>query len=78
MPIIKSKTTSDTVVHSDGFRAYDGLVNYGLKKHLGSATPTMNLPLDAITSTELRTFGDCAKYDFQSSEEYINITFICT
>ena len=33
LPIIKSKTTSDTVVYSDGFQAYDGLVNYGLKKH---------------------------------------------
>jgi len=49
-----------------------------LRSILGLATPTMNLPLDAITSTELRTFGDCAKYDFQNSEEYINITFICT
>ena len=33
LPIIKNKTTPDTVVYSDGFRAYDGLVNYGFKKH---------------------------------------------
>ncbi len=33
MPIIKGKITPDTVVYSDGFKAYDGLVNYGYKKH---------------------------------------------
>lgn len=33
LPVIKSKTTPDIVVYSDGFRAYDGLVNYGFKKH---------------------------------------------
>ncbi len=33
MPIIKGKITPDTIVYSDGFKAYDGLVNYGYKKH---------------------------------------------
>ncbi len=32
-----------------------------LRSILGLATPTMNLPLDAIISTELKTFGDYAK-----------------
>lgn len=33
MPIIKSRTDTDAVIYSDGYRAYDGLVNYGYKKH---------------------------------------------
>jgi len=33
MPIIKSKTNTDTVLYSDGFKTYDGLVNYWYKKH---------------------------------------------
>lgn len=33
LPIIQEKTTPDTVIYSDGFRAYDGLVNYGYKEH---------------------------------------------
>ena len=33
MPIIKGKTDTDAVIYSDGFKTYDGLVNYGYKKH---------------------------------------------
>lgn len=33
LPIIKSRTDTDAVIYSDGYRAYDGLVNYGYKKH---------------------------------------------
>ncbi len=31
MPIIKWKITPNTIIYSDGFKAYDGLVNYGYK-----------------------------------------------
>lgn len=33
LPIIKEKADADSVVYTDGFKTYDGLVNYGYKKH---------------------------------------------
>ena len=33
IPIIKSKVSKDSSVYTDGFKAYDGLVNFGYKKH---------------------------------------------
>lgn len=33
LPIIKGKADSDAIIYSDGFKTYDGLVNYGYKKH---------------------------------------------
>ena len=31
--IIKGKTSVDSVIHSDGWRGYNGLVDFGYKKH---------------------------------------------
>ena len=33
MPIIRGKADTGAVIYSDGFKTYDGLVNYGYKKH---------------------------------------------
>lgn len=33
IPIIKDKVPTDSVVYTDGFKSYDGLVNFGYKKH---------------------------------------------
>jgi transposase len=33
LPIIRGKADADLVVYNDGFKTYDGLVNYGYKKH---------------------------------------------
>ncbi len=33
MPIIRGRITPNTIVYSDGFKTYDGLVNYRYKKH---------------------------------------------
>ena len=33
MPIIKNKADIGAVIYSDCFKTYDGLVNYGYKKH---------------------------------------------
>ena len=33
IPIIKSKVSKDSSVYTDGFKAYDGLINFGYKKH---------------------------------------------
>jgi transposase len=33
LPIIQGKADTSAVIYSDGFKTYDGLVNYGYKKH---------------------------------------------
>jgi transposase len=33
MPIIQGRTDTNSVVYTDGFKTYDGLVNYGYKRH---------------------------------------------
>ena len=33
LPIIRDKVDPDSVIYTDGFRTYDGLVNFGYKKH---------------------------------------------
>ena len=33
LPIIREKVTEDSVVYTDGFKTYDGLVDLGYKKH---------------------------------------------
>ncbi|AQT69690.1 Transposase [Anaerohalosphaera lusitana] len=33
MPIIKQKVDKDSIVYTDGFKTYDGLVDFGYKKH---------------------------------------------
>ena len=33
MPIIRNKADIGAIIYSDGFKTYDGLVNYGYKKH---------------------------------------------
>ena len=33
IPIIRGKVSTDSVIYTDGFKTYDGLVNFGFKKH---------------------------------------------
>ena len=33
MPIIKGKTDENSVIYTDGFKAYNGLADYGYKRH---------------------------------------------
>ena len=33
MPIIKGKAAEEAIIYTDGFRTYDGLADYGYKKH---------------------------------------------
>ncbi len=33
MPIIEDRATKDSTIYTDGFRSYDGLADYGYKKH---------------------------------------------
>jgi len=36
--IIKGKTSIDSVIHSDGWRGHNGLVDFGYKKALSSTS----------------------------------------
>ena len=33
LPIMKGRTDTGAIIYSDGFKSYDGLVNYGYKRH---------------------------------------------
>jgi len=33
MPIIEELASKDSVIYSDGFKSYDGIVDYGYKEH---------------------------------------------
>ena len=33
LPIIEEKASKDSTIYTDGFKVYDGLVNYGYKRH---------------------------------------------
>ena len=33
LPIIKGRTDTGAIIYSDGFKSYDGMVNYGYKRH---------------------------------------------
>ena len=33
IPIIKGKTDENSIIYTDGFRTYNGLADYGYKKH---------------------------------------------
>ena len=33
MPIIEEKASKNNTLYTDGFKVYDGLVNYGYKRH---------------------------------------------
>ena len=76
MPIIKGKADTESVLYSDGFKTYDGLVNYGYKNILGSNMEIMNLPIDTTISMESKTSGDYVKYVWLSFAECISIPFI--
>ena len=42
--IIKGKTGIDSVIHSDGWRGYNGLVDFGYKKHFYPKGHTESVP----------------------------------
>ena len=54
LPIIRGKADNGAVIYSDGFRTYDGLVNYGYKRHYRVNHAPMNLQMDEITSMVLK------------------------
>lgn len=75
LPIIQGKAATDAVIYSDSFKTYDGLVNYGYKKHFRVNIVIMNLLMNTTTQPVSKTSGDSARSDLLSSEGCINIPF---
>ena len=64
MSIIEELAAKDSVIFSDGFKSYDGLIDYGYKhhfrvKHCEKFADGNN---QIIILTELKIFGDYAKF----------------
>lgn len=77
MPIIQGKADPSAVFYADGFIAYDGLVNYGYKKHYRIKHGENKFSDGHTTSTALKTFGDSVKSDWRSFVERTNTRFTC-
>jgi transposase-like protein len=78
LPIIQGKADADAVIYSDGFKTYDGLVNYGYKKHYRVKHGENEFETDTTILMVSKTSGDFVKSDSQSSEGYTNTHSIYT
>ena len=70
--ISRGRVALESVIHSDGWRGYDALVDLGWQKHF-RVNHGDNLPLRTHTSTALRAFGPMPKLARLVSEECVNI-----
>ena len=61
VPIIKKLAPSDSTIYSDEWKAYDGLVNAGYKKHYRVTHSEDVFQMAGPILTELRTFGELRK-----------------
>ncbi len=55
--IIRGRVDPDSVIHSDGWRGYDGLVDLGYKSIIEFTMVTMSSPTPEVTSTALNPSG---------------------
>ena len=65
--IIRSRVALESVIHSDGWRGYDGLVDLGYQKHFRVEHEPTNLPTSILTSMGLRVFGPLPKHGWPVS-----------
>ena len=54
-PIIASKVSPDSTIYTDGFKTYDGLVDFGYQNTSESNMKTMSLRMVTITLMALKT-----------------------
>ena len=50
IPVIAHKVISDSIIYSDSWCSYDGLVDLGFDKHLGRIMARMSLPMVSYTN----------------------------
>ena len=63
MPIIKGKADEEAIIYTDGFRTYDGLADYGYKKHYRVKHGENEFALGQNTLMASKTFGGFVKSD---------------
>ena len=61
--IIRGRVKLESIIHSDGWRGYDGLVDLGYQNTSGLSMATMNLPIKTHTLTASRASGLLPKHD---------------
>jgi transposase-like protein len=76
--IIRGRVEPDAVIHSDGWRGYNGLVDIGFDKHLGCITVKINLPMVIGISMASSRSGATLNGAWQSLTVYLSIRSICT
>ena len=59
--IVKGQVTFDPTLHTDGWRAWNGLVDLGYKKHIELTIVLMSLPQKNQRLMELKITGDLLK-----------------
>jgi len=59
--IIRGKVDLESVIHSDAWRSYNGLVELGYQKHFVSTMKTMISPMGKDTSTASNLSGHVLK-----------------
>jgi len=68
--VIRGRASLGSVLHTDGWAGYNGLVNLGSTSTSGSSIGTTSSPVKATTSTALRASGAWQKDAWQSSAVY--------
>ncbi len=62
IPIVLEQADSEATVYTDGWKAYDGLADYGYKKHYRVVHSNNEFANGGNTiSTGLKIFGECIK-----------------
>ena len=73
--IIRGKVSLESVIHSDGWRGYNGLVDLGCQKHFRVEHAIMNLPPSTHISTVLKASGHLQKRDLCALGAWQNTLF---
>jgi len=76
--IIKGKTSIDSVIHSDGWRGYNGLVDFGYKKHFRVHHSKNEFARGNSHINGIESFWGYAKNRLVKSKEWIKVCLICT
>lgn len=67
--VIRGRVSLESIIHSDGWRGYNGLVDLGYKKNISeSTTGKMNLSMVKVMSMESKAFGAIPRPGFPNSE----------
>ena len=76
--VIRGKADLNSVIHTDGWSGYDGLVDLGWRSTFGSITATMSSPEAPGTSTALSHSGATPSIGWRSSTAYGERSLSCT